>query len=250
MSVNDSAKAGRYINRKAVNAMDASIFMRVMTYGMHHGKGMDGKKSLHRIAEEIAKAHPDIVALQGMDRFLPRSGFQDQLKRLANLLGMYACFSPSVNLLIIQYGNAILSRYPIISKEIQYIGGSKERRSILIARLQFNESNTVTVINTHLGVHAKERIKQFPILWDALVKLEQPAILAGDFNMEMDDPLMKQLNSRWQKIALQNKLPTLDKGGEIDHIFVNMPTEQAFAKVAPSDASDHEPVIAELRWRL
>ncbi|CAM4408664.1 endonuclease/exonuclease/phosphatase family protein [Paenibacillus alkaliterrae] len=228
--------------------MNASNYMRVMTYSIRHGKGMDGKTSLSRIAGEIAKAHPDLVALQGVDRFLPRSGFQDQLKRLAQLLGMHACFSPSVNLFIVQYGNAILSRYPIISKKIQYIGGSKERRSILTAKLQINE-NTITVVNTHLGVHTKERIKQLPVLWDALDKLEQPAILAGDFNMKMDDPFMKRLNSRWQKITLLNKQPTMDNGGEIDHIFVNMPTEQASARVHPSDASDHYPVIAELRWR-
>ncbi|WP_336774262.1 endonuclease/exonuclease/phosphatase family protein [Paenibacillus sp. MMO-58] len=224
-------------------------YIRVMTYNIRHGKGMDGKTSLRRIADQIAKARADIVALQGVDRFLPRSGFKDQLNWLAKQLGMYFCFSPSVNLLIVQYGNAILSRYPIISKDIQYIGGSKERRSILTARLQIGEE-IVSVLNTHLGVHTKERLKQIPILLDALIKLRKPAILAGDFNMEMDDPLMERLNYHWQKIALQNKLPTAQNGGEVDHIFVNMPTEHVSARIQSSAASDHYPVIAELRWRL
>lgn len=228
--------------------MGAIINMRVMTYSIRHGKGMDGQTDLLRLVEEITKANADVVTLQGVDRFLPRSGFQDQLKKLAKQLRMYSCFSPSVNLLIAQYGNAILSRYPIISKDIKYIGGAKERRSTLTARLQIG-GETVTVLNTHLGVHTKERMKQVPILWDALNKLERPAIIAGDFNMEMDDPLMKQLNTRWQKIALQNKRPTVENGGEIDHIFVNMPIEQASAWVQPSAVSDHYPVIAELRWR-
>ncbi|MGG4096131.1 endonuclease/exonuclease/phosphatase family protein [Paenibacillus lautus] len=228
--------------------MDNNINLKVMSYSIRHGKGLDGKASLSRIAEVITKVQPDIVALQGVDRFLPRSGFRDQLKRLAKQLGMHACFSPSVNLIIFQYGNAILSRYPIISKEIQYIGGSKERRSILMVKLQINE-DVVTVVNTHLGVHMKERIKQNPILWNALEKLEQPTILAGDFNMEMDDPFMKRLNARWKKVTLQNNLPTMENGKEIDHIFVNMPTELATARVIPYDASDHYPVIAELRWQ-
>ncbi|WP_133257498.1 endonuclease/exonuclease/phosphatase family protein [Paenibacillus montanisoli] len=229
--------------------MDTILNMRVMTYNIRHGKGMDGQTNLRRLVEEIAKANADVVTLQGVDRFLPQSGFKDQLKKLAKQLRMYSCFSPSVNLLIVQYGNAILSRYPIISKEIKYIGGSIERRSALTARLQIGEES-VTVLNTHLGVHTKERMKQIPILWDALNKLERPAIIAGDFNMEMDDPLMKQLKSRWQKIALQKKHSTEDNGGEIDHIFVNMLIEQASAWVQPSDVSDHYPVIAELRWRL
>ncbi|MCQ6560223.1 endonuclease/exonuclease/phosphatase family protein [Paenibacillus mendelii] len=219
-----------------------------MTYGIRHGKGMDGRTSLRHIAEDIAEANPDVVSLQGVDRFLPRSGFQDQVNRLAKQLGMYSCFSPSVNLLIVQYGNAILSRYPIISKEIKYLGGSIERRSILIARLQIR-GETVTVLNTHLGVNTKSRMKQVPILCDVLNKLEQPAILAGDFNMEMDDALMKQMNSRWQKIELQNTRPTVENGGEIDHIFVNMMIEEAEAWVQPSASSDHNPVIAQFRWR-
>jgi endonuclease/exonuclease/phosphatase family metal-dependent hydrolase len=67
----------------------------MMTYSIRHGKGKDGQTSLRRIAEEIAEAHPDVVTLQGVDRFLPRSGFQDQLNRLGKQLGMYSCFSPS-----------------------------------------------------------------------------------------------------------------------------------------------------------
>jgi endonuclease/exonuclease/phosphatase family metal-dependent hydrolase len=242
------SRSFRKNKQKAVNPMDASINMRVMTYGIRHGKGMDGKTNLRRIAKEIAEAHPDVVTLQGVDRFSPRSGFQDQLNRLSKQLGMYSCFSPSVNLLIVQYGNAILSRYPIIAKKIQYIGGSIERRSILTARLQIGEE-TVIVLNTHLGVHTKERMKQVPILLEVLNKLERPAIITGDFNMEMDDPLMKRFNNHWQKIVLQNKFPTVENGREIDHIFVNMPTEQAIAKVYPSIVSDHYPVIAEIRWK-
>ncbi|GGD68802.1 endonuclease/exonuclease/phosphatase family protein [Paenibacillus nasutitermitis] len=232
-----------------MNPIDASITMRVMTYGIQHGKGMDGKTSLRRIAYEIAEAHPDIVTLQGVDRFSPRSGFQDQLNWLAKQLGMYSCFAPSVNLLIVQYGNAILSRYPIVAKKIQYIGGSIERRSILTVRVQIGEG-TVIVLNTHLGVHKKERKKQVPILLEVLNKLDRPAIVTGDFNMEMDDPLMKRLNTHWQKIMLQNKHQTFEDGREIDHIFVNMPTEQASAKVHPSVVSDHFPVIAEIRWKF
>jgi len=234
--------------KKVVKTIDSSINLRVMTFGIRHGKGMDGKTNLHHIAKEIAEAHPDVVTLQEVDRFSPRSGFQDQLKRLAEELGMYSCFSPSVNLLITQYGNAILSRYPIIAKKIQYLGGFIERRSILTVRLQIGDE-TVIVLNTHLGVHKKERMKQVPILLKVLNKLGRPAIITGDFNMETDDPLMKLLHTPWQKIGLQHKLPTFVDGSEIHHIFVNMPTEQALAKVHPSVVSDHYPVIAEIRWK-
>lgn len=219
----------------------------LMTYSVRHGKGLDGKTKVQRIAEEIAKTNADVVALQGIDRYMPRSGFQDQLKKLSKQLGMYSCFSPSVNLLVSQYGNAILSKYPIVKKEITFMRGTKERRSILMAKIQIDEA-VVTVINTHLGKSTNERMKQVPILLNTLNQYGQPSILAGDFNMEMADSLMKPFNFHWQKIELQENHPTFKNGKEIDHIFVNMSTESTSAWVQHSDASDHHPVIAHIQW--
>ncbi|KOP68426.1 hypothetical protein AMS62_26635 [Bacillus sp. FJAT-18019] len=221
--------------------------IRLMTYSIRHGKGLDGHTKLQRLAEEIAKTNADVVALQGIDRFIPRSGFQDQLKKLSKQLGMYSCFSPSINLLVSQYGNAILSKYPIITKEITFMRGTKERRSILMAKIQM-DIDVLTVINTHLGKHTKERTKHIPILLNTLNLYDKPSVLAGDFNMEMDDSLMKSFSSHWQKIELQEKNPTFKNGREIDHIFVNMPTEYASAWVQHSAASDHHPVIARIQW--
>ncbi|MBU5348351.1 endonuclease/exonuclease/phosphatase family protein [Paenibacillus lautus] len=219
----------------------------LMTYSVRHGKGLDGHTKLHRIAEEIAKSNADVVALQGIDRYIPRSGFQDQLKKLSKQLGMYSCFSPSVNLLVSQYGNAILSNYPIIKKEITFMKGTKERRSILMAKIQMDKA-VVTVMNTHLGKSTNERTKQVPILLNTLNQYGQPSILAGDFNMEKHDTLMKPFNFHWQKIELQEKCPTFKNGKEIDHIFVNMPTEFSSAWVQHSTSSDHHPVIARIQW--
>ena len=85
--------------------------------------------------------------------------------------------------------------------------GTKERRSILMAKIQIDEA-VVTVINTHLGKSTNERKKQVPILLNTLNQYGQPSILAGDFNMEMADSLMKPFNFHWQKIELQENHPT------------------------------------------
>jgi hypothetical protein len=37
--------------------------LRVLTYNIHHGEGVDGKFDLPRIAEVIKSASPDLVAL-------------------------------------------------------------------------------------------------------------------------------------------------------------------------------------------
>lgn len=48
----------------------------LMTYSVRHGKGLDGKTKVQRIAEEIAKTNADVVALQGIDRYMPAVDFK------------------------------------------------------------------------------------------------------------------------------------------------------------------------------
>lgn len=241
---------GHDIDKKMVNLMHNPIQLKVMTYNIHHGKGYDGKTSLSRIAEQMIKSGAEIVALQEVDRFLPRSGFQDQPRLLARQLGMNACFSPSVNLGCMQYGNVLLSRFPIVSFHVQYMRGWVERRSLLIADLLI-DGQIVSVVNTHLGVMADERRSQVPILLSAVNHLKQPAILTGDLNMrpEEEQQFLGKLDKRWNKITLFAKphFPSLQ--GTADPIFSNMELATVSAHIEPSVASDHYPLIAEMSWK-
>jgi len=220
---------------------------RVMTYNIHHGVGMDGRLSLERIAEEIRVSEAGIVALQEVDRFLPRSGFRDQIGWLSKKLGLHAAYAPSINMRFCQYGNALLSRYPIVNKRVVYMPGTLERRSILLAELLI-DGRKLTVANTHLGIFRTDWARQMPILQDELARMDKPSILLGDFNMVTGNKSMKKLRPRFIKVQLQTKMPTLSYGGEIDHILVNAPTSEAFAWVQPSKASDHQPVVALIKW--
>jgi endonuclease/exonuclease/phosphatase family metal-dependent hydrolase len=216
-----------------------------MTFNIQHGKGMDGKIDLQRIAAEISKAEVDFAALQEVDRYQIRSCFRDQVFTLANELGMYSCYSPSINLGFSQYGNAILSRKPIEFQTKYYMNGGLERRSILIAGIQIN-GEIITLINTHLGILKGEQKWQMSILRDVLKSIKSPAILMGDFNMEMSNIEMQQLSSFWHKLGLIYPHSTFHSGTEIDHIFVNWPNETAKAWVQVTDASDHYAVLADL----
>lgn len=221
--------------------------LRVITYNIHHGRGMDGKVSLARIAEQIRISEAGIVALQEVDRFIPRSGFRDQFRWLMKELGMYGVFAPSIRMGPCQYGNALFSRYPIVSKRVVFMPGRLERRSVLLAELSTG-GGFVTVANTHLGVLSADWVKQMPLFRAELEKLDKPSIVLGDFNMLTGNKYMKKLRPMLKKVALQNPMPTLQYGGEIDHILVNAPTAEAFAWVQSSDASDHHAVVAQIQW--
>src|SRR3954463_14774566 len=104
-----------------------------MTFNIHHGKGLDKQINLTRIAEVIKNSSADIIGLNEVDKqFSKRSFHVDQISWLAKQLNFEQAFSPSLiidhknSLNPKQYGNALLSRYPIISTvghSFNYISG-------------------------------------------------------------------------------------------------------------------------------
>ena len=53
--------------------------LRVASFNIHHGVGLDGKLDLDRIAEVVRSTGAEVVGLQEVDRHLSvRSGWIDQ----------------------------------------------------------------------------------------------------------------------------------------------------------------------------
>jgi endonuclease/exonuclease/phosphatase family metal-dependent hydrolase len=136
--------------------------IKVMTFNIHHGKGIDKQADLYRIAEVIDKCNPDVIGLNEVDKhFSRRSLYEDQTSWLANQLKMDHAFSPSISIKSNhltekrEYGNALLSRYPIITKKNHLFknrSGLNEGRSLIEATIQINRQ--LFQINvTHLSLN-------------------------------------------------------------------------------------------------
>ena len=52
----------------------APVSLRVMTYNIQHGAGFDQKIDIQRTADAINHEHPDIVALEEVDKGVAHSG--------------------------------------------------------------------------------------------------------------------------------------------------------------------------------
>src|SRR5262249_42075187 len=68
--------------------------LRLMSYNVHGCIGMDGRVSMERIAQVIARFDPDIIALQELDVGRPRSGKVNQAQVIARKLEMKFHFHP------------------------------------------------------------------------------------------------------------------------------------------------------------
>lgn len=217
--------------------------LKMMTFNIRHAEGGDGKVALNRIADLLKETGADVIALQEVDRYWPRSGFKDQVRELAGRLHMQWRFVSSLGQGKREYGNAILSRFPIEHSESIRLPGKRESRSMLETSIKVGDGS-IRVVTLHLGVGLADRHAQMPLLLDRIASYTGPTVLMGDWNMSAEDPLLIPLSSHWSRLRLPTHEATVENGRQIDHIFVNFEAGNEHAWTRPSKASDHYPVLA------
>ncbi len=153
----------------------------VATFNIRHALGVEGRLDIRRVAETVAGLRPDLVGLQEVDVFQLRSGLVNQPEWLARHLGYHVYFGPALRRGVGFYGNALLSRYPILAVRTETLPADAEPRSAIVARVGL-PAGTVTVVVTHLGLAAGERRRQVAALEAILRREEPPFLLLGDWN--------------------------------------------------------------------
>lgn len=225
--------------------------IKVMTYNIHRGINKNGELDLDGIAEVIKDSGAEIIALQEVERFSVRTGFRDQIKYIADKLSMKYVFGKSVNILNGQYGNGILTKYPIEEYEISPLPSEGEQRTLLRAGLNVN-GNSVYIYNTHLGLNQSERDRQIEEILKILGE-QKNFLIAGDFNSSVDK--LGAITEKYIDCAsFVNNYGdvTFENNGlreRIDYLFVSKEFEIKSYYVHVSDASDHYPVISLLKFK-
>jgi endonuclease/exonuclease/phosphatase family metal-dependent hydrolase len=191
-----------------------AIRLRVLTYNIHHGEGVDGKLDLERIAGVIRSVEPDLVSLQEVDQNCERTGKVDQPAELARLTGMKAAFGGNIELQGGQYGNAVLSRFPIVKSENHKLPntGGGEQRGLLEVEVEVELPGSklpLLLLATHFD-HRREdaqRIESVRMIQERLQNRgDVPFLLAGDLNDAPDSAVLKQLSKDWT--GWRDVLPT------------------------------------------
>lgn len=234
-----------------------NAMIRVLSYNIHHGVGIDKKLDLERIAKVIKSASPDIVSLQEVDQIVGRSDGIDQAKELARLTNMNFVFGSAIKLGRGHYGNAVLTKLPIEESETISLPG-QELRSALCVTLRTSDKSSAgkfLFIATHLDNHRKEsRIKSASLieeLFDSDKNL--PAILAGDLNTVHGSPVMMAVEKTWSDATNKKDLftaPAKNPFKQIDYILCRPLKRWKVLETKVLDeavASDHRPILAVLQ---
>ena len=234
--------------------------IRVMTYNIHVGVGMDKKLDLPRIANVIKQQRADLVGLQEVDRGVERTQRIDEIAELAKLTKMDYAFAFNLKYQGGQYGVAILSKFPIMATDHRLYKNTREaeRRGFIRAEVKIG-GRVVNFVTTHLDYQYEDgRVFEAEQLLAALKDVKGPLILVGDFN---DVPaggayklVSEQFADAWDtKLAAEQgfSYPADKPTKRIDYIFTrrsdSIRTKRAW--IVETLASDHVPVGADVEIR-
>ena len=240
--------------KKITTEDDQNLRLRILSYNIHHAEGVDGKLDVPRIAQVILSVEPDLVALQEVDKNTTRTGKVNQDIELAHLTKMNSVFGSNITFQGGQYGNAILSKFPIIKNKNFLLPNvdSGEQRGLLRSQIQISNKENVLFFSTHLD-HRRpdtERLASAKAI-NQIISLDNksPAILAGDFNDVPDSPTLNELGKVWLRTnkKILRTIPASKPSRQIDYIFVQ-PKERwkiIESHILDEDiASDHRAIFS------
>jgi endonuclease/exonuclease/phosphatase family metal-dependent hydrolase len=239
------------------SASVAKKTIRVMTYNIHVGVGMDKKLDLERIAAVIMKEQPDLVGLQEVDRGVTRTEGKDEIRELAALTRMDYAFAHNLDYQGGQYGVAILSRMLIQKTDHQKYENLREaeRRGMLRVEVEL-AGKTIQFVTTHLDYqYADGRLFETEQLLKMLSSEKGPMIVAGDFNDEPNGSAYQRVLQSFEDAWVASRAkadgfsyPADKPAKRIDYIFIRKGDGMRVKKAwtVSTLASDHLPVVADL----
>ena len=215
---------------------------------------------LQLMADVIKKEDPILCALNEMRDISPIDDpcFGPQAAILSEMTGLpYHYFGKAIDLGERgPYGNAFISKYPIISAETIAIPDPEvkdedayyESRCLIKAKLALPEGKVLTLMVTHMGLAKAEARNAVACVLENLPENE-PALAMGDFNLTPDSEILQPLNEKMQSATdlLPEGTCTFPSDGpniKIDHIYAHGPIRLVSAAVPEAVASDHRPHTA------
>lgn len=196
----------------------------VTTFNVQRGRRPDRVIDVPLLASTWAAMHTDVLALQEVT--------VDQPAAVADACAMEHVFGPAIR----GYGNALLSRLPIVDVEVVDLPFSPERepRSAIVA-----STAGVSIAATHLGLRGDAR-PQLPVVLRALLDRPPPHVLLGDLNH--DDPEVAPL----ALAAPQRTFPARRPRRRIDHVAAGGLVIRSVRTLDEQPVGDHRPLVVAL----
>jgi endonuclease/exonuclease/phosphatase family metal-dependent hydrolase len=208
--------------------------MSLVTFNLHHDRE-DWPRRRQVILRELQALQPDAIALQEV---IQKPHVRNQAAWLARRLGYdYQFVSTDPPGRLKRYGNALLTRRPVLARGERLLAPVTDYRTVAHLRIDV-EGQPVNVYATHLNERSDERGSRIRaeqvadlLTFIATTSGDAPVVIAGDFNALVDASDLSALRQRYGdsygSVHVNNELAQIstlnrhyyDAPSRIDHIF-------------------------------
>jgi endonuclease/exonuclease/phosphatase family metal-dependent hydrolase len=231
--------------------------LRIVTYNVHRSRGLDRRTRPDRITSVLQDIGADVIALQEVIGAGPNGGSHAEM--IGASLGMGWVMAATRHLRGHQYGNAVLSRFPIVN-HLKHDLTWKTCEPRCLQRVDISvDGCALHVYNVHLGTAILERRYQAERLASIVADrhVGGAKLVLGDFNEWTRGLTTKLLSSRLKSVDLGGYLrrrktyPGVFPVLHLDHIYYAGAIEILNIELARTRrslvASDHLPLIADVK---
>jgi endonuclease/exonuclease/phosphatase family metal-dependent hydrolase len=172
------------------------LVIKVLSYNIHKGRSFFLRhRTWDALDKLVHKVEPDIIFFQ---EFLSEPQAEKLLEKFADKLWPHYSFGRNATMGDYHYGNAILSKYPIIETYSSDISTNKrEKRGLLYGKISIKKNKDLFLFCTHLDLTSKGRksqINKIHKITSSIVKKSDHILIAGDFN-DWDNDLDEEIKS-------------------------------------------------------
>jgi len=242
--------------------------VRVLTYNVKAFRAIHRQGGVAAIEQEIRRQQPDIVALQDADGWVVARS-ETALQVAPPMFGL-----PHV-VAVGQY--VIASRFPLSNCAPGQIGFRDETHRYLGCEIRVGDK-PLQLVTAHFvspraalvatrrqlltglaewRINLADRLTQANALFAGVSQLPRPLLLVGDFNAQEGSPVLETLKQAGLRDAFSvagrgygyTHGHALDKGLDllrIDHVLVSPEVHVVSSAVGGGEASEHNPVVADL----
>jgi endonuclease/exonuclease/phosphatase family metal-dependent hydrolase len=225
--------------------------LRVGTYNVHGHKGTDGKIVPNRTFEVVRRLQADCVALQEFVNAPAPTG-ESLLEQWARTLGMHGAYAAAFDRGGEEFGNALLTRWPILEQHAHDVSLSGYRRRVVLEALVAVDGIKLQLMSLHLGVSPRERALQAQALFDLCSSTRADVhLLLGDFNeWSRFSAVSRRLRAYFDVTRQAATFPSWAPIVGLDRIWMHprgrLREMHVDASPAARVASDHLPLVATI----
>jgi len=225
-----------------------TALLTVTSYNIHSCEGLDLRVRCDRIAAILSRTHADVIALQEV-----RAGQEEEIARV---LGFHVLFARADHVSGYEFGNAILSRFPIRRSDVYPLGvPHHEQRVCLHAEIAWpGDAGAIHVFSVHLGQNEMERRQQAERLASNSILgnpsfHNAPRVLLGDFNEKSRNGIVNQSLASFQSATGRSWIAFFPIV-YLDRVYISSDLKfhdfHIYRTGSALIASDHAPITAVL----